>query len=55
MGGEHDVERDSPLVHLVEGTYAKHISVPKEELVEYESQWQRSEQLPKWDVSIAPA
>jgi hypothetical protein len=45
----------SPLVHLVEGTYAKHISVPKEELVEYEGQWQRSEDLPKWDVAIAPA
>ena len=44
----------SPLVHLVEGTYAKHVSVPKDELVEYEGQWQRSEDLPKWDVAIAP-
>jgi hypothetical protein len=45
----------SPLVRLVEGTYAKHISVPKEEMAEYEGQWQWSEVLPKWDVSIIPA
>jgi hypothetical protein len=45
----------SPLVHLVAGTYAKHISVPKDKLLEYESQWQRSEDLPKWNVSITPA
>jgi hypothetical protein len=44
----------SPLVHLVEGTYAKLVSVPKDELVEYEGQWQRSEDLPKWDVAIVP-
>jgi hypothetical protein len=45
----------SPLVHLVEGSYAKQVSVPKDELVEYEGQWQRSEHLPKWDVAITPA
>ena len=44
----------SPLVHLVEGTYVKQVSVPKDELVEYEGQWQRSEDLPKWDVAIVP-
>lgn len=44
----------SPFVHLVEGDYPKQISVPKDELAQYEQQWQRSETLPKWDVSIAP-
>lgn len=44
----------SPFVHLVEGIYPKRISVPKEELAEYEQQWQRSEHLPKWDVTVVP-
>lgn len=43
-----------PLVHLVEGIYDKQISVPKAELETYEQQWQRSEQLPKWDVTVTP-
>jgi len=43
-----------PLVHLVEGNYPKKIKVPKAELALYEQQWQRSEQLPKWDVTIVP-
>jgi len=45
----------SPFVHLVEGTYPKQISVPKNELKVFEQQWQRSEILPKWDISISPA
>lgn len=45
----------APWVHLVEDTYAKAISVAKDELLEYEQQWQRSQDLPKWDVTIAPA
>jgi len=44
-----------PLVHLVEQFYPKHVSVPKDELAEYEQHWQRSEILPKWDVTIAPS
>ncbi len=44
----------SPFVHLVEGIYPKQISVPKHELKAFEQQWQRSEILPKWDISISP-
>lgn len=43
-----------PLVHLVEGDYPKKIKVLKDELAHYEKQWQRSEQLPKWDITIVP-
>ncbi|WP_293083222.1 MULTISPECIES: transposase [unclassified Moorena] len=43
-----------PLVHLVEGTYPKKITVPEDELKPYKQQWQRSESLPKWDVMIEP-
>ncbi|MEO0804588.1 MAG: transposase [Cyanobacteria bacterium J06642_2] len=45
----------SPVVQLVEGIYPKHISVPKDELAEYEQHWQRSETLPKWNVLVAPS
>lgn len=44
-----------PLVHLVEGLYPKKIKVLKDELALYEQQWQRSEQLPKWDITIVPS
>ncbi|MEM7649927.1 MAG: ISAzo13 family transposase, partial [Cyanobacteria bacterium P01_A01_bin.70] len=44
----------SPVVRLIEGTYPKHISVPKDELDKYEQHWQRSETLPKWDVLVVP-
>ena len=43
-----------PIVHLVERLYDKKITVPKDELEVYEQQWQRSEELPKWDVTIVP-
>ena len=43
-----------PLVQLVDGVYQKQITVPKEELKAYEQQWQRSEHLPKWDITIVP-
>ena len=43
-----------PVVHLVEGIYETNITVPKDELEPYEQQWQRSEDLPKWDVIIVP-
>jgi hypothetical protein len=29
-------------------------ATPKDELAQYERQWQRSETLPKWDISIVP-
>ena len=44
----------SPVVQLVEGSYPKHVSVPTDELAEYERHWQRSETLPKWDVLVTP-
>jgi hypothetical protein len=44
-----------PLVHLIEGIYAKQISVPDGELEPYKQQWQRSESLPKWDIKIVPS
>ena len=43
-----------PLVHLVEGTYEKNITVPNDELEPYKQQWLRSEVLPKWDIKIVP-
>ena len=44
-----------PVVHLVEGIYEKNITVPKDELEPYAQRWQRSEDLPKWDVIIVPS
>ena len=44
-----------PLVHLVEGTYEKNITVADDELESYKQQWQCSETLPKWDIKIVPS
>lgn len=44
----------SPFVRLVEGIYPKQVSVPKHELKVFEPQGQRSESLPKWDISASP-
>lgn len=43
-----------PIIHLVEGTYEKGITVPANELEPYQQQWQRSQTLPKWDINIVP-
>ncbi len=43
-----------PIVELVDATYRKGIKVAKDELAPFEQQWQRSETLPKWDVTIVP-
>ena len=43
-----------PIVHLVENTYEKGVKVLSDELKHYQSFWQRSETLPKWDVTIVP-
>uniref|UniRef100_UPI00148394C7 ISAzo13-like element transposase-related protein n=1 Tax=Leptolyngbya sp. BC1307 TaxID=2029589 RepID=UPI00148394C7 len=43
-----------PMVELVEATYPKGVKVTKDELEPFEQQWQRSETLPKWDVTIVP-
>lgn len=44
----------APIVHLVETTYEKGIKVLSRELEQYQPQWQRSETLPKWDITIVP-
>ena len=43
-----------PLIHLVEKSYPKGIKVSKQALAPHLEQWQQSETLPKWDVTIAP-
>jgi hypothetical protein len=44
----------SPIVHLVETTYETGVKVLPDELQHYQSQWQRSLTLPKWDITIVP-
>ena len=43
-----------PLVHLVDGIYAKNVRVDEQELAAYREYWHPSEQLPQWDVTILP-
>lgn len=43
-----------PMVHLVDGRYPKKITVPNDELEPYKQHWQRSDELPKWDITIQP-
>lgn len=45
----------SPIVHLVEGTYEKGVKVLAKELEALLPFWQRSETLPKWDVTVVPS
>ncbi|UIE38358.1 hypothetical protein KIK02_01480 [Leptodesmis sichuanensis A121] len=44
----------NPVVYLVEGIYEKGVKVLAEELADYLPFWQRSEALPKWDITILP-
>lgn len=44
----------SPLVKLVETTYEKGIKVAATELETFQPFWQRSESLPKWDITVTP-
>lgn len=44
----------TPVVYLVEGIYEKGVKVLAEELVDYLQFWQRSETIPKWDITISP-
>jgi hypothetical protein len=44
----------APVVYLVEGIYETGVKVLAEELESYLSCWQRSESLPKWDITISP-
>jgi Rhodopirellula transposase DDE domain len=43
-----------PIVHRVDATYEKGIKVLSEALEQYQLFWQRSETLPKWDITIVP-
>ena len=44
----------APIVHLVETTYETGIKVLPDELKQYQPFWQRSQTLPKWDITIVP-
>jgi hypothetical protein len=44
----------TPIVELVETVYPKGVKPAEDELTSYLEQWQRSETLPKWDVTIVP-
>jgi hypothetical protein len=44
----------APIVHLVETTYETGIKVLPDELKQYQPLWQRSQTLPKWDITIVP-
>jgi hypothetical protein len=44
----------APLVQCVETVYEKGIKVLPQELEQYLACWQRSETLPKWDITIVP-
>lgn len=44
----------APVVYLVDGIYEKGIKLLAEELEPYLPFWQRSEALPKWDITILP-
>jgi len=44
-----------PIVQRVETVYEKGIKVLPEALKQYLAYWQRSETLPKWDITIVPA
>jgi len=41
-------------VNFVEATYEKGIKVAAAELEAFQSFWQRSETLPKWDITVDP-
>lgn len=43
-----------PIVHRVEATYEKGVTVLSDALEPYQLFWQRSETLPKWDITIVP-
>ena len=45
----------APIVHHVETIYEKGIKVLPKELEDYYPFWQRSETLPKWDITIVPS
>ncbi len=44
----------TPIVELVETAHPKGVTLSAEQLSPFYEQWQRSETLPKWDVTIVP-
>lgn len=44
----------NPTVHLVENTYEKGVIVGQSDMKMFEPFWNRSENLPKWDITISP-
>ena len=44
----------TPVVDLVNTVYPKGVKASSEDLAKLEQQWQRSDQLPKWDVTVVP-
>ena len=44
----------APTIQRVETTYQKGVKPLPEELEDYQPFWQRSETLPKWDITIVP-
>ena len=44
-----------PIVELVDKGYPKGITLDKQTLAPFSEQWLRSDDLPKWDVTILPA
>lgn len=44
----------TPIVEFVETIYPKGVKLSADELTPFSEQWQRSETLPKWDVTIVP-
>jgi hypothetical protein len=45
----------TPIVELVETFYPKGVKLSEAELIPFAEHWQRSDTLPKWDVTIVPA
>ncbi|VEP17254.1 hypothetical protein H1P_580001 [Hyella patelloides LEGE 07179] len=43
-----------PHTYLIDNTYKKGITIQSSELHFYQQFWHPSENLPKWDITIAP-
>ena len=44
----------SPIIHLIERTYLKGVTVSLEDLQPVQSFWQPALELAKWDITIVP-
>ena len=54
MGINNDMERNNCSSRVSEKTDRKGIKVFGEELEKWKKHWNRSDKLPKWDVTINP-